>query len=140
MPLYKFQCYECGCEFDLPLSIKQAEKPVACVSCGEEAELLVPDDVNFSHQPGKVDLESSDTGVSSTDYNWDRLVGEDSKIKWRRVDERDKEKREILRSQPGATKGNLIRHHNGTYRVGAPSPEEKTLAKRKKIHEFLTRS
>jgi len=140
VPLYKFQCYECGCEFELPLSIKQSDKPVACVSCGEIAEKLVPDKVTFSFRPSETSLRGADTGVTSTDYNWDRLVAEDSNIKWGRVEEREREKRELVRSRPGATKGNLIRNNDGTYLVTAPNSEDRIRAKRKKIHEFLTRS
>jgi putative FmdB family regulatory protein len=36
MPLYEYQCKECGYQFDALRPIKDADKPIACKQCSSE--------------------------------------------------------------------------------------------------------
>ena len=87
LPIYNFQCYSCGLQFEEMLRVSQRDKEVSCPSCGEKVERQVSaGNFTFKHNPtGPV---PQDTGVSSIDHNYDRVIGRDAEQKWKRLEEK----------------------------------------------------
>ena len=121
MPLYSFQCFECGCRFEKMVSLSQAMDSTTCPSCKEQAERVV-EDVSFSF-----DTESThegvalqNTGVSSVDYDWDEIVARDAEKRWETVGNRQNLKRHVLSENPGHTRWDLLKSPDGDYDVMTP--------------------
>ncbi len=97
MPLYKYQCFECGLEFEeLRPASKREECP--CPSCSIMAKKLISSgSFQFQHKPtGPI---PQNTGVASVDYNYDKVIGRDAAQKWEKIEERRSQKLRFLEEQ-----------------------------------------
>jgi len=118
MPLYSYQCHSCGLRFEKRVGMaERASQP--CV-CGQTAQQAVPDDVGFSFNQPTRGIAPQNTGLSSVDASYDRVIAQDAALRWDAHNKREALKREVLRQNPNATKGDLSRTPDGSYRVLTP--------------------
>ena len=109
MPTYSFQCHQCGLRFQKRVSVSKSNS-MACTSCGSDTNKLVPDTVGVSFVGNtNGSLLPQNTGVSSTDYNADRIIGEGSAKLWKQVSDRNAMKHQILAENPTARGEDLSR-------------------------------
>lgn len=104
MPLYKYQCYDCGLEFEemRPLS-KRGDCP--CPSCNSLAQKQVSAG-NFTFQHNPTGPVPQNTGVASIDYDFDKTIGRDAEQKWKTIDQRRSDKISFIERE--RRKGNNI--------------------------------
>jgi len=97
VPLFEFQCEDCGIRFEkLSKSSEEAGNAAPCPECGDDAKRQVSV-VNhtFAHTPnGPV---PQNTGVSQIDHNFDRVIGRDAEQKWALIEERKQHKEAVLK-------------------------------------------
>ena len=127
MPTYSFQCPSCGLQFQKRVSVSKS-KDMTCISCGSEVEKLVPENISVSFT-GNTDgsLLPQNTGVSSTDYNADRIIGEGAAKLWKQISDRNAMKHQILAENPGVAGEDLSRlpDENGELSYRVMKPEER---------------
>jgi len=117
IPLYTYQCEDCGLRFDRRTSASRAGEAVGC-GCGKQASRSVPDSVQTTFNPkGDGTVRPQNTGVSSYDANVDRVIGEHSRGSWDAISKRHTRKREVLRNNPGKTGWDLGRTLDGDYQL-----------------------
>lgn len=118
MPVYSYQCMSCGLRFEKRVGM--ADRAKQTCQCGQTAQQAVPDDVGFSFNQPTVGITPQNTGLSSVDASYDRVIAQDAAQKWELVNKRDALKRDVLRQNPNATKQDLSRTPDGNYRVMKP--------------------
>jgi putative FmdB family regulatory protein len=113
--MYRFQCFECGFQFDAnaPMSERHEKKP--CPSCGSESERLMPDGVNGFFEQDVTGPVPQNTGISQIDADIDRTIGASAKKGWDAHKKRVEEKRRV-QAQPEAEGKPLSRNPDGSYR------------------------
>jgi len=122
MPIYDYQCGECGLRFEQRKD-HYAEKGLAkCSCCGGLSEMVMPTDVNFTISTQTEGMAPQNTGYSGVDTNVDRVIGQDAEKRWTSIEERNAHKRGLLEGTD-KTKKDLSRTPDGDYRV--MSAEEK---------------
>lgn len=118
MPILKFQCFTCGLESKQRVSLGTTK--VTCSSCKGEA--FIPSDANqhtsTSYQANSIQgVGLQTTGLEATDLNFDRIVAEDSRLKWEQIYNRRQAKWDIIDSHEGSKGSDLVRLPNGEYVV-----------------------
>jgi putative FmdB family regulatory protein len=131
--VYEYSCDECGLQFEEMKPMSKSDEPEVCPECGETARKLVSA-VNhtFAHIPVG-GPRPQNTGVHSIDYKADTVIGRDAEAKWKLISERQKHKKGIIQSTPGASGHDLSRTHEGDYRVMAPE-ERRAAETARKVH------
>jgi hypothetical protein len=124
MPLFDYQC-GCGLCFERRGKVTKAMAPRECPSCREMARRVPPSGIAFTFSPehthnGPV---PQNTGISSVDYDADRIVGKDARKRYAVYEKRDQRRREVLAQHPGRSKKDLSVLPDGDVRV--MSSEEK---------------
>ena len=98
MPLYEYECKDCGFKFEA-LRERKEESPVPCQKCGKETDKLVS---VFSH---KVNGGGSNESV-------DMKIGREANSRWQRyTDKKDKRRKtmsEVSSSQPQTKDGKFM--------------------------------
>jgi putative FmdB family regulatory protein len=116
MPLYEYQCHDCGNRFERTAKpAKREEQP--CPSCGKKARIRMNGDFSYSFNQTVGGMEPPNTGVSAYDHMVDRVIGKDAEQRWKSIEEREAHKREVLRDNPSATATDLSVSEEGTYEV-----------------------
>ncbi len=77
------------------------------------------------------------TGVSSVDHNSDRVLGEESRRAWTRVQGRYDKKRKILRDNPGAVGEDLTITPEGGYSLMSSEESQLKHSTREDSHSRL---
>jgi putative FmdB family regulatory protein len=126
MPIYVFQC-GCGIRFEASAPMKDNQKPQPCPGCGEMAERWVPEDVHGAFDIPVSGPVPQNTGATSVDTDYDRVIGTSAEQGWEVQERRYKEKVEVMRTQ-GVEGSDLSRNPDGSYRV--LTPEEKGVFQR----------
>ena len=126
MAIYEYQC-QCGIRFEAEAPMKDSLKPRSCPECGKLALRWVPGDVAGTFNVKTHGIAPQNTGVHSTDVNWDRIIGKDSEEKWVAIGRHLKDKEAFMRANK-VSRNDLSRNPDGTYRV--LRPEEKALHQR----------
>lgn len=107
MPLYKYQCYECGLQFKVRVT-RSRSSTQPCKSCGGEAKRSLPTSLNHGFEVETEGLSQPNTGISSVDYDFDHVIHSDSNKKWRLIDRRQQAKRELIRGSSTSAR-NVVR-------------------------------
>lgn len=132
MPTYEWQC-QCGLRFDGHAKLADRTKSKPCPSCDAEAPPVVPSKVqgHFNHEvTGPM---PQNTGIAGLDAHIDRVIGQSAKQGRDVIDQRVREKQQVLANNPGATGHDLSRNPDGSYRV--LKPKERGVHERsQKIH------
>ena len=137
MPLYEFQCQECGLRAEKLYRRITDVKEIPCSECGGAAKKQMSA-VNhtFAHQPVG-GPRPQNTGVHSIDYNADRVIGRDAEARWKVVEERQKHKRDVLRQEHKAGRAAGMEHLTRTQADGT-GYRTVTESERKVINERRT--
>lgn len=120
MPLYDYQCHNCGVAFEkVAKSSEREQQP--CISCDGMAEIKMSGDFSYSFNQTVQGVAPPNTGVSAYDHMVDRVIGKDAEQSWKAIDERNERKREVLRDNPETTAKDLSRTPDGDYEVSGHS-------------------
>lgn len=118
MPLYRYQCDECGLRFDARVSTAHSTDPYPCLGCQTLANRLVPETMTSTYNPkGDGTIRPQNTGVNSYDANVDRVIGDHAKGSYEQISKRHARKREIIRDNPGISGHDLSRTDDNDYRI-----------------------
>lgn len=107
MPSYNYLCSECGLLFDKTYKLGKNPDKVAC-QCGNEAEIQISDEIQYEFDTKTSGLNIQNTGVVSADYDYDSIIGNDAKQRWKLIDQRDSHKRSLIKETPGARERDLM--------------------------------
>lgn len=107
MPLYKYQCYECGLQFKARVQRSKSDTQ-PCKSCKAEAKRSLPSGLNHGFEANVDGLAQPNTGIASIDYDVDRVVYVDSNKKWKVINKRQQVKREMVRGSNSSPR-NIVR-------------------------------
>lgn len=118
MPIYEYDCDDCGLRFDALVPMRDSDVLPSCKSCkGRKVRKLVSAaSFTFAHKPVG-GPRPQNTGVHSIDYNIDRVIGRDAEQKWKVIEERNARKASVLRDAPGAGRRDLAKTPDGDYAV-----------------------
>jgi hypothetical protein len=112
--------------------VASATAKAKCV-CGAEAGQDLPRSFSVSTNVPTQGLSAPDTGLSSHDYVYDRVVGEDSRTKWAQIAARQKDKVRVIEAE-GVTGFDLSRKPDGTY--GVMTPQQRAASERSRKFHF----
>lgn len=134
MPLYEYDCDDCGLRFELLRKLSEHLQPAVCPECGQTiGKIMSPTNHSFAHQPVG-GPRPQNTGVYSIDYNADRVIGRDAAQRWEAISQRQADKRRLLADNPGKTGHDLSRNEDGSYRVMKPE-ERRAVETARTIHK-----
>ena len=125
MPLFDYQCYSCGLKFEqfVKRTSKKKEQAV-CTSCGKIA-VRVLSELSFAYDAETLSEASpQNSGISSFDYNFDKVIGQDAKKKWDLIEERVNQKKQVLQNNPEAKGEDLSLKADGSYQVMTKKQKE----------------
>jgi len=125
-PIYEFQC-DCGLRFEANAPMSERHKPRNCPECNQPAPRWIPSDLAGSFNIETKGIAPQNTGVQSVDTNWDRVIGQDSNVKWTGFSAHYKEKERFMRDHK-ISMADVSVNADGSYRV--LKPEEKGVHKR----------
>jgi putative FmdB family regulatory protein len=122
MPIYEYECQDCGLRFEKMKSMSRSDEPEACPDCKVPDAKKLVSVVNHTFAHTVVGgPRPQNTGVHSIDYNIDRTIGRDAEQRWKTIGERDKRKDEVIRDARkaglGVTRDQLVRTEGNDYRV-----------------------
>lgn len=137
MPLYEFQCQECGLRTEKLYRRVTDVKEIPCDACGGTAtKQMSAVNHTFAHTPVG-GPRPQNTGVHSIDYNPDRVIGRDAEARWKVIEERKKHKRDVLRQEHKAGRAVGMEHLTRTKEDGS-GYRAVTESERKVINERRT--
>jgi putative FmdB family regulatory protein len=122
MPIYEYQCSECGLRFEKLFRSIQEVPEQPCAECGKPAQKLVSAvSFQFVHKQGLRGALPSNTGTSD-DWNFDKAIGRDAEKKWSHIEERNSGKDGVIRDERRAgrvvSRDQLVPKSDGSgYRV-----------------------
>jgi putative FmdB family regulatory protein len=122
MPVYTYLC-TCGLRFEASASIKDYQKPKACPSCKDNASRCTPTDIDGVFHQEVTGPVPQNTGISQLDVSIDRAIGQSANQGWEAIDERNKDKEQVLRDT-GAKRHHLSKNPDGSYRVLEPQARD----------------
>lgn len=129
MPLFNFQCYNCGLQFD-SFCKKEEIYTTKCKSCSEISKPILKGN-SFSFDENIKSPLPQNTGVSSIDHDFDRVIAEDSYKKWKIINKRNIQKHKLLGKKPNLDGENIQLMPDGEY-VVVDNKKKKGLQKIKK--------
>lgn len=107
MPSYNYLCSDCGLLFDKSYKLGKNPEKVSC-QCGYEADIQLSEDIQYEFDTKTEGLNIQNTGVVSLDYDYDTIIGNDAKERWKTIDERDSHKRSLIKDTKGARERDLM--------------------------------
>jgi hypothetical protein len=111
MPSYNYLCDSCGLFFDK--AFKLGKNPDKCTcSCGSIAEIQLSEDIAYEFDIKTEGLNIQNSGVVSLDYDYDTIIGNDAKQRWKTIEERDSYKRSLIKDTNGARERDLMVIYN----------------------------
>lgn len=123
MPIYDFQCNECGLRFEQSVTFANRENPFPCHSCSQPANRLMPASVTGVFNKDVTGPVPQNTGIHSLDAHIDRTIGKSAAQGWTVQETRVADKREVLRQNPHASGHDLTQNPDGSW--GILSKEER---------------
>lgn len=123
MPVYRWQCFDCGLQFDAsaPLSQRNEKKP--CPECKTLSERAVPESVNGFFNKSVTGPVPQNTGISQLDAHIDRAIGTHARQGWEAHQQREVEKRRTV-TESGAEAAHVSKNPDGSYRVMSSNETE----------------
>jgi len=125
VPIYEYQCEECGLKAEkLWKRVSLAKATIPCESCGTNMRKLISA-ANFAFKHSATQTRGAlppSTGTSD-DWSFDKAIGRDAEEKWKTVEQREAVKDKTVRQEREAGRG-VTRDHlvpkvdgSGEYRV-----------------------
>lgn len=146
MPVYEYQCDECGLRAEkLWKRVSTAKQTIPCEACGTDMRKLVSAaNFTFSHPASQTrGIAPPNTGTSD-DFNFDKAIGRDAEKKWKEVEKRDAVKDRHIRHEREAgrmvTRDHLVPKLDGSgeYRTITETERVKTNANRDTAFKIAT--
>ena len=129
MPIFKYQCSDCGLQFGSMQSKKAVKETVPCKKCGETASRQVSaPSFTFAHRPGAPGPQN--TGATTVDHDVDVVIGRSAKANLREYQRRQDHKRRVI-SANETTGDHLSRLDGGDYFV--MTDEQRVAAKKARL-------
>jgi hypothetical protein len=114
MPILKFQCTSCG--FSQRKRVSRGTDTIDCTSCGASAFAEGSPNLTVGFQASvSTSMRVQDSGIESFDMDYDRVIGEDAQKKWDLIYKRNRDKWDIVNSNPGSTGLDIMKLPDGTY-------------------------
>ena len=112
MPIYVFQCEDCGLQFEkLFKSISGADNAAPCEACGTPAQKQVTAaNHKFKHAASQLRGPLPPNTGTSDDWKFDKVIGRDAEKKWKHIEARTTEKNRIVKQEAKAGRG-ITRNH-----------------------------
>jgi putative FmdB family regulatory protein len=123
MPIYDYQCHECGLRFEQSVKFSDRENDHPCHACNQPANRLMPASVKGVFNKDVTGPVPQNTGIHSLDAHIDRVIGKSAAQGWATHENRVADKREVLRQNPEATGHDLTQRPDGSW--GTLSKEER---------------
>ncbi len=121
MPIYEYQCDECGLRFDRLRKMSESDASQDCLDCGKPTRKLVTAANHaFVHPASQTRGMAPPSTGTSDDWNYDKAIGRDAAQKWGLIKDRVDHKKQVIAETPGASGYDLTRKQDGTYRVMRP--------------------
>lgn len=123
MPIYDYQCSNCGLKKDHFWSrISIAKDSIPCPECDTPMRKLVTAaSFKFSHSDTQTRGAAPPNTGTSDDWNYDKAIGRDAEKKWGDIEKRNSEKDRVIRharEEGQALKRNQLVHDGeGGYRA-----------------------
>jgi len=131
MPVYRFQCMECGLSFSA--RVVSGVERTKCEACGKDASKNLPRSFSSSTGVSEGSLDAPPaSGFASHDYEADRIVGQDSLNKWKGIAKRQKDKLRVMREN-NVTGFDIRKTVDGSYRPMSPA-ERKASERSRNFH------
>jgi hypothetical protein len=108
MPIQTFQCESCGLRFR-----KRTKTDNCKCDCGVQVYSAKRLSVGFGSDVSGV--QAQNTGMESLDLSYDRVVGEDARMKWETIYNRRKDKWDMINDAKDSTGYDILREEDGTY-------------------------
>lgn len=122
MPIYEYECSDCGLRFEKMRKMSESDSATSCPECHVEGARKLVSAVNhtFAHTPVG-GPRPQNTGVHSIDYSADRVIGRDAEQRWKLIGDRSKHKDGVVHDARKAghlvTRDHLTRTTDGGYRT-----------------------
>ena len=139
MPLYEYQCMECGLRFEKVRPFAERKGGASCPSCSKTAPRAMPKTVSSMVDVAVTGPVPQNTGYADLDAHIDRVIGQSAKQGWAYQEGRAHEKEEVIRDsgfRPGERE--LYREPDGTWRVMSPEEEKASFAARDVNRQAMT--
>ena len=141
MPIFKYQCSDCGLQFGSMQSKKAVKETVPCKKCGETASRQVSaPSFTFAHRPGAPGPQN--TGATTVDHDVDVVIGRSAKANLLEFQKRSDYKRRVIDAN-NTTGDNLSRLDDGEYfvmteqeRIGAKKARLKNQEAMQRIQDW----
>ena len=117
--------------FEKSVSFSNRDKPQNCLECKTPTHSIISKEVSFSFNPNINSPKPPNTGLSSYDHKVDRAIGKSAEFGWKMQEQRNENKRKLLRDNPDAEYGNITRNPDNSYRIMG-SEETQTVDQRNK--------
>lgn len=135
MPVYEYECQECGLRFERMRKMSESDAPTPCTACKapDARKRVSASNFAFSFPSSQMRGMAPPNTGTSIDHNADLVIGRDSEQRWKVAAERQTYKKKVLQKNPGATGFDLSKTHEGDYRVMRPE-ERKAAESARKLH------
>lgn len=125
MPIYEYQCQECGLKAEkLWKRVSIAKDTIPCESCGTNMKKCVTAaNFTFKHPASQTRGALPPSTGTSDDHNFDKAIGRDAERKWKQVEKRESVKSRTIRHERedgrAVTRDHLVPKMDGSgeYRV-----------------------
>lgn len=115
MPLYEYQCLECGLRFEKIRPHTKRQDKADCPTCGTSSDRTLPATVSSVVEGAVKGPGPQNTGYASLDAHIDRVIGKSAQQGWSFQERRTKEKEEVIRE--AGVRRELYREPDGTWRL-----------------------
>lgn len=114
MPVYKYNCDSCGLSFE-KMRPRSKSSTCPCPSCKATSMKEIAS-ASFSFNAEIKDMNPQNSGFTSIDHDFDRVIGQDSFNRWNVINERRLRKHELI-AQYNADGSQIQKTPDGDYLV-----------------------
>jgi putative FmdB family regulatory protein len=115
MPIYTYQCKECGLRFERSVKFSKRGEPIPCDACATPCDAVFPETVSGVFVKDVSGPVPQNTGLSAYDAHVDRVIGKSAAQGWAVQEQRVGDKKEFLRENPDATGYDLTQNPDGSW-------------------------
>lgn len=120
MPIYEYQCDQCGRQEEkLWKSMSGAKETIPCEACeAPMRKLISAANFAFVHPKSQTRGVAPPNTGTSADWNFDQAIGRDAEEKWKAVEQRNAHKDSVIRDERKAgklvTRDQLVLKNDGS--------------------------
>ena len=123
MPIYEYQCDDCGIRKEkLWRRISTAKPTIPCPECEKDMRKLISAaSFKFVHPASQTPGTLPPNTGTSDDFNYDKAIGRDAERKWKKIEKRNSEKDRVIRGERksgrAVNRDQLVPTSEGGYRT-----------------------